>query len=67
MRINEEEFLTIQSDCLSWYNINNFLFPKTIPLGKKLANIALIDKNAFITTEEAGILIYDMIHEKLLK
>lgn len=36
-------------------------------MGKKLANIALIDKNAFITTEDAGILIYDVIHEKLLK
>lgn len=24
-------------------------------------------KNAFITSEEAGIFIYDMIHEKLLK
>lgn len=57
----------MQGDCLSWYNISNYLFPKTFPMGKKLANIALIDKNAFITTEDAGILIYDVIHEKLLK
>lgn len=47
---------------MSWYNIDNFLFPKTIPLGKKLANLAIIDKNAFITTEEAGILIYDVVN-----
>ena len=29
--------------------------------------MALIDKNLFITTQEAGILIYDILNEKLLK
>lgn len=51
MRINDKQFISIQGDCLSWCNINNFLFPKSIPLGKKLSDIAIIDKNAFITTE----------------
>lgn len=67
MRINDKQFVSLQGDCLSWCNINNFLFPKTVPLGKKLSDIAIIDKNAFITTEEAGIMIYDLIHEKVVK
>ena len=67
LRVNDDEFISIQGDCLCWYNTSNFLFPKVLPIAKKLSNIALMGKNAFITAQESGIYIYDMIHEQLLK
>lgn len=36
-------------------------------MGRKLADMTLLDKNLFITTQESGIIIYDLLNEKILK
>ena len=51
MRVNNDEFLLSSGEWLSWYTASNCLFPKTIPIGRKISDMALIDKNLFITTQ----------------
>lgn len=68
-RISDEDFITFntRSKVVNLYNYRNLALPKTLYVGCEAEHIEVIGKNLFLTNEQNGIYVYDLLNEKVLK